>query len=106
MSIFNPAVFFSTPFVEEIEYYLSGVTEPVVIDAIVTRHNRKPFSNKTSDSQQIIYPVEIMIKRSDVLTISVKRDRVTVTNNRGVEDTVTIQEVLSCDDGVWNLGAI
>jgi U3 small nucleolar ribonucleoprotein component len=106
MSIFDPTSFFNTPFVESVEYYVSGIVEPITIDAIVTRHKRKPYSQKGFDPQQIYYPVELMIKREDIDSVNVKRDMVTITDNRGNEDSITIQEVLSCDSGVWNLGAV
>jgi len=105
-SIFDPAIFFDTPFVETVLYYQDGEEEPLSVDAIVTRRKKNRFTPKRTDPQQITYPVELMIKKEDLASITIKRDVAGITNNRGDSDTVKIQEIMSQDSGVWNLGAI
>lgn len=105
MSIYDSEPFFSSDFAESITYTVDG-GEGVTLTAIVNRIDRKSFSNKGQESQSIFYPFEIMIRKSDLLDVTVKRDKCVIMD-KGKSKTVTIQEILtSTDSFTWILGAV
>lgn len=106
MTIFDPAPFFATEFTESVSYYVNGSSTANIIDAVITRHDRKSFSQQRYDNKQTYYPYEIMIKKDDIDAITIKRDSIDLYDKASILKNVVVQEVVYSDSGVWVIGAI
>lgn len=106
MGIFSDAFFNSiSPFIETISYIIPSGTSKS-ISAIVNRKQQSNTSFRKMTSNFMIYPLEILVKKSDISTVTENKDKVSALNKKGQTKNYLVKEIVNSDHETWTLGCV
>lgn len=107
MSIFDPAPFFNSPFVEMATIYEDSNSDGVSINVIVNRADQKESTFRNSNISSVSYPLTVDIKKEDWpvswLTITKNVSKIKVKNIKYIEETLFIKDIVYADEHIWRV---
>lgn len=107
MGIYKDA-FFNTlnPFLETIAYTRYNSSQVNNITAIISRKQETEKNFRKMTSNFMIYPIEIIIKKSDIESVEVNKDKLVALNKKGESKTFLVKEVIWSDPETWTIGCL
>lgn len=105
MSLFDPTVFFNSPFAETATFYADSdpETEGQDITVIVNRELPKQTTFKGADFNSVSYPLTVDIRKSDIASLTMMTNKIKVKNIEYVEKTLPLQKIVYADEYIWRV---
>lgn len=106
MGIYSDS-FFNTlnPFLETIAYTSFGASSKN-IKGIVTFKQESQNNFRKMTSNFMIYPVEVLLKKSDITSINAGKDKLVTNNKKGELKTFLVKEIIWSDPETWTIGCL
>ena len=103
MSIFDPSAFFNSEFAETATYHPVGSADIPNLTVVIDWGEQSQGSFKNSQINSVTRKNTVEFYKSDVATISEKKDGITVVNAKGVSERFIVKEIVYQDEYIWRV---
>lgn len=103
MSIFDPTLFFSSPFAEKATLKAGPESQEQEITVIVNREEPRQTNFKGSNIPSVSYPLTVDIQKCEVAAIEIMVSTIKVKNIEYIEKTLPLQKVVYADEYIWRV---